>query len=599
MIKNALYSCFAFLPLALLTGLLMGESEQANDLPALQVGFAFHTLDDPIQDGWDTEAFHLAAVEQLKRLSKILTDSGPVDAVDLKDLITEDFECPSLLPKELRPVFRDAAIEVARGENPGRGNRKPYRGVEGMMEAVQALVAPFEKASDIRAQFKVIRVEMGERLVKTRQYFSLSGRTTGGSLEQNALWTIQWVQPSEGGAPRITGIEVENYEQATVRSPRQTLFADCTEAVLGDNACFRSQLMRGVNHWMPRIQELLGLEVPGHQGVAIGDVNGDGLEDAYLCQTGGIPNRLFLQNQDGTARDVSEASGVDFLDLTRSALLIDIDNDGDQDLVLTPKSHLIFLANDGRGHFAIRTDLPLPGRMLTSLAAADYDHDGDLDLYVCAYSGTAEGVNTLGTPVPYHDANNGGANLLLRNQGSWQFTDVTDQAGLDHNNTRWSFAAAWEDFDGDGDQDLYVANDFGRNNLYRNDEGHFSDVAAQAGVEDIAAGMAVTWADYDGDGWMDLYVSNMFSSAGNRVTYQRQFQRGSPVETRAQFQRHARGNSLFQNTGKGAFRDVSEETGVTMGRWAWGSLFSDLNNDGWEDLLVANGFITNQKTEDL
>ncbi len=407
------------------------------------------------------------------------------------------------------------------------------------------------------------------------------------------------MQPSEGGAPRITAIEVQNYEQATVRSERQTLFADCTEAVLGKNACFRSQLMRGVNHWMPRIQELLGLEVPGHQGVAIGDVNGDGLEDIYLCQTGGIPNRLFLQNQDGTARDVSKASDVDFLDLTRSALLINTDNDGDQDLVLAPKSRLLFLANDGLGHFAIRTDLLVPGSMVTSLAAADYDHDGDLDLYVCAYSGTAEGVNALGTPVPYHDANNGGANMLLRNQGNWQFADVTDQAGLDHNNTRWSFAAAWEDFDGDGDQDLYVANDFGRNNLYRNDEGHFLDVAAQAGVEDIAAGMGVSWGDYDGDGWMDLYVSNMFSTAGNRVTYQRQFQEGSPGETRAQFQRHARGNSLFQNTGKGTFRDVSEEAGVTMGRWAWGSLFLDLNNDGWEDLLVANGFITNQKIEDL
>ena len=545
----------------------MGRSEQANDLPALQVGFAFHTLDDPVQDGWHTEAFHLAANAQLKQLTKILTQPGQLNTAHLKDLVREDFECHSLLPKELRPVFRDAAIEVARGENPGQGSRKPYRGVEGMMEALQALLAPYEKASDIHAQFKVVRVEMGERFVSTRQYFSLSGHTKGGSLEQNALWTIRWVQPSEGGAPRITAIEVQNYEQATVRSGRQTLFADCTEAVLGKNACFRSQLMRGVNHWMPRIQELLGLEVPGHQGgVAIGDVNGDGLEDIYLCQTGGIPNRLFLQNQDGTARDVSKASDVDFLDLTRSALLIDIDNDGDQNLVLAPKSRLLFLANDGLGHFAIRTDLLVPGSMVTSLAAADYDHDGDLDLYVCAYSGTAEGVNALGTPVPYHDANNGGANMLLRNQGNWQFADVTDQAGLDHNNTRWSFAAAWEDFDGDGDQDLYVANDFGRNNLYRNDEGHFLDVAAQAGVEDIAAGMGVSWGDYDGDGWMDLYVSNMFSAAGNRMTYQRQFQEGSPGETRAQFQRHARGNSLFQNTGKGTFRDVSEEAGVTMGR---------------------------------
>ncbi len=157
----------------------MGRSEQANDLPALQVGFAFHTLDDPIQDGWHTEAFHLAANAQLKQLTKILTQPGQLNTAHLKDLVREDFECHSLLPKELRPVFRDAAIEVARGENPDQGSRKPYRGVEGMMEALQALLAPYEKASDIHAQFKVIRVEMGERFVSTRQYFSFSGHTKG------------------------------------------------------------------------------------------------------------------------------------------------------------------------------------------------------------------------------------------------------------------------------------------------------------------------------------------------------------------------------------------------------------------------------------
>ncbi len=84
-------------------------------------------------------------------------------------------------------------------------------------------------------------------------------------------------------------------------------------------------------------------------------------------------------------------------------------------------------------------------------------------------------------------------------------------------------AASWEDYDQDGDLDLYVANDFGRNNLYRNDDGQFVDVAAEAGVEDISAGMSVSWGDYNNDGQADLYVGNMFSSAGNRVTYQRQF----------------------------------------------------------------------------
>ena len=84
--------------------------------------------------------------------------------------------------------------------------------------------------------------------------------------------------------------------------------------------------------------------------------------------------------------------------------------------------------------------------------------------------------------MPYHDANNGGRNVLLRNDGRWRFSHATVRAGLDVKNRRFSYAAAWEDFDNDGDQDLYVANDFGRNNLYRNDSGRFTDIAAAAAM---------------------------------------------------------------------------------------------------------------------
>jgi hypothetical protein len=91
----------------------------------------------------------------------------------------------------------------------------------------------------------------------------------------------------------------------------------------------------------------------------------------------------------------------------------------------------------------------------------------------------------------------------------------------------------------------------------------------------------------------------MWSSAGNRIAYQRQFRDGAEALSRASFQRHARGNSLFLNAGPGAFHDVSEPAGVTMGRWAWGSRFVDLNNDGWEDLVVANGYITQSDPGDL
>ena len=140
--------------------------------------------------------------------------------------------------------------------------------------------------------------------------------------------------------------------------------------------------------------------------------------------------------------------------------------------------------------------------------------------------------------------------------------------------------------------DLYVANDYGRNNLYQNDDGRFVDVAKELGVEDMSAGMSVSWGDYDRDGISDLYVSNMFSSAGNRITYQRQFKLGANPDLVNNFRRHARGNSLFKGVLGKPFKDVSETANVTMGRWAWGSRFADIDNDGWLDILVANGFIT-------
>ena len=160
-------------------------------------------------------------------------------------------------------------------------------------------------------------------------------------------------------------------------------------------------------------------------------------------------------------------------------------------------------------------------------------------------------------------------------------------------------AAAWDDYDNDGDQDLYVANDFGRNNLYQNVGGRFTDVAAQAGVEDIATGMSVSWGDYNRDGLMDVYVGNMYSSAGNRVTYQRKLIETQSDQVVAQVQRMARGNTLFANVGDHAFRDVSELAAVTMGRWAWASKFVDLNNDGWQDLVITNGYVTNTDSGDL
>ena len=168
------------------------------------------------------------------------------------------------------------------------------------------------------------------------------------------------------------------------------------------------------------------------------------------------------------------------------------------------------------------------------------------------------GVSLSGWRRLYGDAN-GGATLLTRLDTN-QYTersisdDFLADVGLDVMNQRFSFAAAWEDYDHDGDPDLYVANDYGRDNFYRN-EGEqsgtvrFVDVSDEVHVEDSAGGMSITSADYDRDGWMDTLVSNMWSSAGQRITHQDQFKADASPEIKSRFQRMARGNTLLRNLG--------------------------------------------------
>jgi hypothetical protein len=384
----------------------------------------------------------------------------------------------------------------------------------------------------------------------------------------------------------------------------QRHFTEVTENVFGGIDSFRTQLAPGIDHWRGTLDAALGVSIYGHHGVSAGDANGDGLDDLYISQPGGLPNRLYLNQGDGSFFDGTRAAGLDVLDDTSMSLFADLDNDGDQDLILIGAEPLLF-RNDGKGRYDLVAGSGLAppaerGAMFTGAALADYDLDGDLDLYVCSYDFWQAG-SEYDAPTPYYDATNGPANLLFRNRGDGTFEEATDAAGLNENNDRFSFAAAWADYDDDGDPDLYVANDFGRNNLYRNHgDGTFSDVAAEAGVEDLGAGMSVAWGDYNEDGRLDLYVSNMWSSAGQRLTFHPQFESvAQSEEIRQKFRRQAKGNSLFRNNGDGTFSDLSEQARVTMGRWAWGSDFVDLDSDGRLDLLVQNGYITGERLDDL
>ena len=558
---------------------------------------------EPEQDDWQSEVFADQASDQLKRLASIFQNPEQITPAALESMIAEDCSSLQLRPSTLGVAFEDGAIQVLRSRDPAANSQQ--RPVESeVVAALRDMLRPLHGAEEIRAKFKLYRVVLqpdGE--VNTQAYCEVRGRTGQGILQQNAVWHCSWQLTDS--LPRLTRIATADFVEIVPKAGASAVFEDSTVSVAGETQSFKQQLMRGVDFWRGRLEANYGVDPNGNQGLALGDINGDGLDDLYVCQQGGLPNRMYVQRSDGTLRDVSSEAGVDWMEVCRSALFVDLDNDGDQDLVMAQGWHLMIMRNNGRGRFEVIFEIRSRAN-LYSTTAADYDNDGDLDLFVCGRNpdrerNKSEGI--LGTPIPYHDANNGGPNMLWRNDGGARFVEVTNEVGLDQNNRRYSYAASWEDYDNDGDQDLYVANDFGRNNLYRNDlletgRRYFTDVAREAGVEDISAGMSVTWGDYDRDGRMDIYVSNMFSSAGNRVAYQRRFRDSSKAESLNLFRRHARGNTLFRQA-DGGFQDVSVAASVTMGRWAWGAKFCDLNNDGWEDLYVANGFITTEDTSDL
>ncbi len=549
---------------------------------------------DPRRDGWDSEAFHDEVNGRLKVLAKAVAEQA--DEAALLGLASESYKGGSLIPNKFVAVYSDTNTKVERGDAADAA----HTGGKGFAEAIAAWTKPWQGASKVRVKFKTVGVTPTDFAGRTEVLIEGVGFFDDRSIQQNATWAIQWKRVNN--VLKIDQIKVSSYERVTTVTATGRLLSDCSEAVLGRNPSFAKQLKIGSHDWISRLDRNLGLQTFGHQGLAVGDVNGDGLDDVYVCQGSGLPNRLFVQNGDGSARDVSAAAGVDWLEPTRSALFIDLDNDGDQDLALTTDAHIMLMNNDGKGVFTRKGLLPLkrPG---FSLAAADYDIDGDLDLYVCIYFSPSADPNELAQPVPYFNATNGGRNMLWRNDGQtadeWVFKDVTDDVGLNHNNRRWSFAAAWEDVDNDGDLDLYVANDFGPNNLYQNDGGRFKDVAKQANVRDRSFGMSVAFGDANRDGLMDLYVSNMFSSAGFRITSQPRFRVKDFNETRKAFQYLARGNSLFQRNALGGYDDVSIASGTTMGRWSWASQFVDLNNDGWLDIAIANGWQTNELNDDL
>jgi tetratricopeptide (TPR) repeat protein/peroxiredoxin len=517
--------------------------------------------------------------------------------------LSAEFSGVSFRPVESRLVRSGPAVEVRQN----KFSQAPALGRDAFLRELRSAMASF--STMFTAEFQVISIDAGVQSLSSTGFpgrlqtvvrYELVGSAKEFHREQRVgQWDLEW-ESSPAGEFRLRSWRLSGETQSRSAS---SVFADITAQAFAANASYPSQLLRGADYWRTVLDVACGIDIYGHNGVSVGDIDDDGFDDLYVCQPAGLPNRLYRNRGDGTFEDITEASGVGVLENTACALFADFDNDGRQDLIVVRTNGPLLFVNQGNGKFRQRPDAfqfaQPPQGTFTGAAVADYDRDGWLDIYFCLYL-YYQGTDQYKYPSPYYDAENGPPNFLMRNQQNGTFRDVTSETGLTKNNTRYSFCCGWNDFNRDGWPDLYVVNDFGRKNLYRNNgDGTFTDVAPEAGLEDVGAGMSVCWLDYDNDGTEDLYVADMWTAAGSRISTQEVFQKDAPEEVRTLYRKHARGNSLFRARGADAFQNTGAAAGVEMGRWAWSSDAWDFDHDGFPDLYIANGMVSGPSLDDL
>jgi len=547
--------------------------------PPAELAPSYAAFEAPADD-WEAELWAQAADTQLAQLARALELSAELDEPLVARVFDENFSSAELRPE--RAALRAGADALQAGRTASTTDEPVHRGHAGARAALRAWRAAFEAGEALTLRVDVVHV------APSAEGFTCELVLEANSVEARparcvaARWRAHWRGRTTPHEARIAALEVLAHSEAHVGEP---LYDDVTRAVLASAPDAARQFGASREFWAQRSDREFGFTLEGDDSLALADVNGDGLEDLYVTQPAGLPNRLLLRQLDGTLRDASHEAGVDFLEGSRAALFVDFDNDGDPDLAVDLERRLAVHENDGRGRFTERFSAPL--RDTSALCAADGDGDGDIDLYACASTPVSR---TLAAPLPLHDANNGPSNTLLANairDGAWSFVDATLVSGLDHNNRRFSSAAAWEDYDGDGDLDLYVANDFGRDNLYRNDGGFFRDVADSAGVDAPGASTGLAWCDFDRDGRMDLVVARRATAIGARLARDERVLAGGGAQLRGELEQFARASGLLRNLGDGRFAPAFE---CEAPRAANALVVTAADSDGWPDVLTLNGF---------
>ena len=337
-------------------------------------------------------------------------------------------------------------------------------------------------------------------------------------------------------------------------------------------------------------------------GIAVADVDGDGLYDVYFVnQVGG--NELWKNLGNGHFRNITAEAGVGLSDrISVAAAFADIDNDGDQDLfVTTVRGGNVLLENDGQGHFKDITESAGLGLVAHSSGAFffDYDKDGLLDLLVCnvgKYTYDEKGPEGEFVGIPnafsghlYPDRYE--HPVLYKNMGHNHFKDVTAEVGLSPHG--WCGDASFSDVNGDGWPDVFFLNMQGHSHYYENESGKkFVEKTNQYFPKTPWGAMGLKFFDFDNDGRADLFIVDMHSDMSqepgpenekskSNITWEDSYIQGTKSD-------YIWGNALYHNLGEGKFEEVSDRMNVET-YWPWGPSVGDLNADGWEDIFIASG----------
>lgn len=327
------------------------------------------------------------------------------------------------------------------------------------------------------------------------------------------------------------------------------------------------------------IHNIMPWVTAGGAAVAVVDYDNDGLEDLYFTSSKmGAKNHLYRNIGGFKFSNVADQVGLGDVNATAEsgtssfALWFDFDADGWQDLFLLRFGKTALFRNINGERFKEVTKEAGVFRHTNALSAVafDYDRDGDLDLYIGGYFPEKDFNDPPDSKVlfdSWETARNGGRNYLFQNKGKGRFTDKTDEAGV--HDSGWAMAVGHGDINNDGWQDLYIANDFGTDIVFKNlGGGKFKNISDTAIGVDTKKGMNTEFGDYNNDGLVDVYVTNMTEP----YLYEC--------------------NMLWRNNGNETFTDVSRETGTCDTQWGWGAKFFDADNDADLDLYVANGFIS-------